>query len=162
MRVVLVRHSVSTVDPSTSPHTWGLSEEGRLHAAALDLSGLRLLAGPEPKMVQTLEPHGSVEVDARYGESHSEGWLERDEFLDAVQRYFAGDEPAPGWERATDVVARFTPVDGAAICSGGRAICAVVAHLTGCDGLALWRTLTMPHLIVLNRDDLGRWVASPR
>ena len=49
---------------------------------------------------------------------------------------------------------------GDAICSGGRAIAAVVAHLTGCDGFALWRTLAMPHVIVLNQGDQGRWVAS--
>lgn len=162
MRVVLVRHSVSAVDPSTSPHTWRLTDEGRARAAALDLRGLSLLAGPEPKMIETLEPHGPVEVDPRYAESHSEGWLGDDAFLTAIERYFAGEEPAPGWERAVDVVARFELVDGAAICSGGRAISAVVAHLTGCDGFALWRTLTMPQVLLLNQDDLGRWVASAR
>lgn len=155
-----MRHSVSAVDPSASAHTWGLTDEGRSRAAALDLGGLRLLAGTEPKLVQTLEPHGPVEVDERYGESHSEGWLGDDAFLTAIERYFAGEEPAPGWERAADVVERFTLIDGAAICSGGRAISAVVAHLTGCDGLALWRTLAMPDVLVLDRDDQGRWVAS--
>ncbi len=162
MSVVLVRHSVSAVDPATSPHTWGLTAEGHERAAALDLSGRRLLAGPEPKLAQTLAPHGPVEVDERYAESHSEGWLGDDEFRRAVERYFAGEEPAPGWERAASVVERFTLVDGAAICSGGRAISAVVAHHTGCDGLALWQTLAMPHVIVLDRDEQGRWVASPK
>jgi hypothetical protein len=162
MTVILVRHSSSAVDPSTSPHTWGLTEDGRARAASLDLAGRRLLAGPEPKMIQTLEPHGPVEVDPRYGESHSEGWLGDEAFLTAIERYFAGEEPAFGWERAADVVARFELVDGAAICSGGRAISAVVAHHTGCDGLALWRTLSMPHVVLLHQDDQGRWVASPR
>ena len=161
MRVVLVRHSISAVDPETSPHTWGLTDEGHAKAAALDLAGLRLLAGPEPKLAQTLAPHGDVEVDARYAESHSEGWLGAEEFRAAVEHYFAGEEPAPGWERAADVVERFTLVDGAAICSGGRAISAVVAHHTGCDGFALWQTLSMPDVIVLDQDDRGRWVASP-
>ena len=160
MKLVLVRHSISAVDPGTSAHGWGLTDEGRTLAAELDVSGLRLLAGPEPKMIETLSPHGRVEVDDRYGESHSEGWLGADAFLTTVERYFAGEEPAPGWERAASVVERFTLVDGAAICSGGRAISAVVAHLTGCDGFALWRTLTMPHVIVLNQGDEGRWVAS--
>ncbi len=160
MSVLLVRHSVSAVDPATSPHGWGLTDEGRRLAAELDLGARRLLAGPEPRMTETLAPHGEVEIDQRYGESHSEGWLGADEFLTAVERYFAGEEPAPGWERAESVVARFTLVDGAAICSGGRAISAVVAHVTGCDGFALWQTLTMPHVIVLDRDEQGRWVAS--
>jgi hypothetical protein len=162
MRIVLVRHSTSAVDPSTSPHAWGLTDSGAALAAALDLGGLRLLAGPEPKMVQTLEPHGPVEVDARFAESRSEGWLGADEFARTIERYFArpDDPPAPGWEPASAVVERFTLVDGAAICSGGRAISAVVARLTGCDGLELWRTLRMPHVIVLSGDERDRWVAS--
>jgi hypothetical protein len=85
--VVLVRHSISAVDPATSPHTWGLTDEGRR--------------------------------------------LARD-------------------------------LDGAAICSGGRAIAAVVAHHAGIDGLALWKTLSMPDVIVLYQDESGRWVAFPR
>ena len=162
MKVVLVRHSISAVDEATSPHTWGLTDEGRVLAAALELGADRLLAGPEPKLVQTLEPHGLVEVDARYGESGSDGWLGREEFLATVRRYFARPEepPAPGWEPAAAVVERFALVDGAAICSGGRAISAVVAHHTGCDGFALWQTLRMPHVIPLFQDQEGRWVAS--
>lgn len=164
MRVVLVRHSISAVDEATSPHTWGLTEEGRALAASLDIRGLRLIAGPEPKMVETLEPHGPIEVDSRYGESHSEGWLGRDEFLATVHRYFESPDepPAPGWEPAAAVVERFTLVDGAAIASGGRAISAVVARLTGCDGFSFWQTLSMPHVIVLYQDERDRWVASPQ
>jgi hypothetical protein len=160
MRVVLVRHSISAVDPSTSPHTWGLTDEGHELARGLDLAGLRLVAGPEPKLIQTLEPHGAVTVDERYSESHSEGWLGDEDFRRAVERYFAGEEPAPVWERAADVVARFELVDGTAYCSGGRAISAVVAHHTGCDGLTLWRSLRMPYVIELIRDGDGPWVAS--
>ena len=68
-----------------------------------------------------------------------------------------------GWEPASEVVARFTAgfVDGAAIASGGRAISAVVAHLTGCNGFALWQSLRMPHVILLDQAEQGAWVASP-
>ena len=167
MRVALVRHAESAVDPSTESRTWGLTEEGRRAARELRLDGAsRLLAGPEPKLVQTLEPHGPVEIDDRFGESHSEGWLSSDEFASTIERYFATPDlpPAPGWEPASAVVERFVPgfVDGAAIASGGRAISAVVSALTGCDGFALWRTLRMPHVIVLIRDEQARWVASTK
>jgi broad specificity phosphatase PhoE len=163
MRVVLVRHAQSAVDPSTPPSTWGLTEEGRRRAAELDLRGLRLLAGPEPKLIQTLEPHGVVDVDERFAESHSEGWLGDDEFAATIERYFAAPDraPAPGWEPAASVVERFDLVEGAAIASGGRAIAAVVAAHTGGDGLALWRSLRMPHVIVLDpRAGEGGWIAS--
>lgn len=114
-------------------------------------------------MAATLEHLGLVEVDGRFGESRDTGWLEEAEFLDAVRRYHARD-PIPGWESAADVVARFTSgfVDGAAICSGGRAISAVVAHLTGTDGFALWQRLTMPDVIVLAQDAVERWVVEKR
>lgn len=131
---------------------WGLSDEGLTIARALRLDGVtQLLAGPEPRMAATLEHLGPVVTDERFAESRSAGWLERDAFLNAVRRYHAGD-PLPGWEPAADVVARFTSgfVDGAAICSGGRAISAVVAHITGVDGFALWQQMTMPHVILLD------------
>jgi hypothetical protein len=51
-------------------------------------------------------------------------------------------------------------VDGAAIASGGRAISAVVAALTGTDGFALWRSLRTPDVVVLEQAEQGRWVAS--
>jgi broad specificity phosphatase PhoE len=163
MRITLVRHAQSAPDKTTPSSTWDLSPEGRTQARRLHLDDVgRLLAGPEPRMASTLIHLGPVEINDRFAESHQgDGWLGEDDFLDAVRRYHAGD-PRPEWEPAADVVERFTSgfVDGAAICSGGRAISAVVAHLTGCDGFALWRSLSMPHVIVLDQDEQGRWVAS--
>jgi broad specificity phosphatase PhoE len=161
VRVTLVRHARSAPDPATPSHTWGLSAEGRRDALALRLDGVdRLLAGPEPRMASTVAHLGPVEVDAAYAESGSHGWLGESEFDAVVARYFAGEQPAPGWEPAADVVARFVLVDGAAIVSGGRAIAAVVAHHTGCDGLEVWRALRFPDVIHLFRDERDRWVAS--
>ena len=161
MSVILVRHAESAFHPATPSRTWGLTDAGREAARRLRIDGwTRLLAGPEPRMAATLEHLGTVEIDDRYAESESEGWLSEEDFARAVERYFEGEVPAPGWERARDVVARFTLVDGAVIASGGRAIAAVVAHHTGCDGLTLWRSLHTPHVIALGRDEEGRWVAS--
>lgn len=159
MRITLVRHAKSAPDPTTPSHAWGLSEEGREQARDLRLDGVtRLLAGPEPRMAATLEHLGGVDVDPRFAESRDPCWLGHDEFLAAVRRYHRGD-PLPGWEPAGEVVARFTSgfVDGAAICSGGRAISAVVAHLTGIDGFVLWQSLAMPHVLVLVENEQGRW-----
>jgi broad specificity phosphatase PhoE len=162
MRVWLVRHAQSAPNPATPSSTWGLSDVGRTQASALRIDGpTRLLAGPEPRMAETLVHLGPVEVDERYRESDVDEWLDDDEFLEAVRRYHAGD-PRLGWEPASAVVDRFALVDGAAIASGGRAISAVVAHLTGCDGFDLWRSLTTPHVIELFQDERARWVASTR
>jgi broad specificity phosphatase PhoE len=162
VRIVLVRHAPTAPDPATSHREWGLSDEGRRAALELRLDCVtRLLAGPEPRMAATLAHLGPVQVDERFRESDVSGWLGDDEFLDAVRRYHAGDAPS-GWEAAAGVVDRFTSgfVDGAAIASGGRAISAVVAALTGVDGFALWRSLRTPDVIVLDRDEQDRWVAS--
>jgi broad specificity phosphatase PhoE len=161
VRVTLVRHARSAPDPATPSHTWGLSDEGRRDALALRLDGVTsLFAGPEPRMAATVAHLGPVEVEQRYAESHDAGdWLSDDEFMTAIRRYHARD-PLPGWESPAEVVARFTLVDGAAIVSGGRAISAVVATLTGVDGFDLWTSLRMPHVIVLDRDERGVWVAS--
>ena len=163
MRVVLVRHAKSAPDPERPSSEWDLSDDGRRVARGLRLDGVtRLLAGPEPRMASTLVHLGPVEVDQRLRESDTSGWLDDPEaFLDAVRRFHAGD-PLPGWEPATAVVERVTACfgDGVAIASGGRAISAVVASLTGVDGFELWRSLSMPHVIVLDQGEEGRWVAS--
>lgn len=162
MRVVLVRHAPSAPDPDRPSSEWDLSNEGRRVARSLQLDGVTtLLAGPEPRMASTVIHLGPVEVDERLRESDASGWLGDDAFVDAVRRFHAG-EPLPGWEPASAVVERVTAcfADGVAIVSGGRAISAVVASLTGVDGFDLWRSLSMPHVIVLDQDERGRWVAS--
>lgn len=151
--IALVRHAESAADPSTPSSTWGLTPAGRRAAAALELpDGLRLASGPEPKLRQTMEPHGHVHVDERFRESENpDEWLGRQEFRAAVHAYFRG-EPRHGWEPAAHVVARFTEAleDGMAVCTGGRALCAVHAHLTGEDGWTRWQTLTMPEVLTLD------------
>ena len=138
MRVTLVRHARSATDPATPSHTWDLSDEGRRDALGLRLDGVsRLLA-----------------------ESRAGGWLGEHAFAAAIERYFQGAQGASGWELAAEVVARFTLVDGAAIVSGGRAIAAVVAHVTGGDGVEIWRALRFPDVVHLDQDERDRWVAS--
>lgn len=152
--IVLVRHAESAADPATPSSTWGLTPAGHVAAGRLRLpSGIvRLASGPEPKLRQTLAPHGSVEIDERFRESDNpDEWLGRDEFRAAVHDYFR-DRPRPGWEPRASVVARFAAAlqDGMAVCTGGRALSAVAAHLTGEDPWALWQTLTMPQILTFD------------
>lgn len=103
-------------------------------------------------MQDTLAPHGPVHVDERFRESDNpDAWLGRERFLEAVHAWFH-DDPRPGWEPKQQVIARFTEAleDGMAVCTGGRALAAVHAHLTGTDAWALWQTLTMPQVLTLD------------
>ena len=185
-RVILVRHARSRVDPARPPPEWGLTEDGR--RAAGRLAALALLdhatgyyAGPEPKMVQTLEPAAAqrgrvVDQEAGFAESASEGWLGEAEFRETVRRFFArrAEAPAPGWEPADAVAARFeaaierclvehpvvvTPghaLPGTfAVASGGRALMAYLSATLGPDALDAaaafesWGALRMPDVAVL-------------
>ena len=156
--IVLVRHAESAADPATPANTWGLTPAGHRAAATLELPyGLRLAAGPEPKLQQTLAPHGPVHVDERFRESDSpDEWLGPDAFRQAVHDYFH-DRPHPGWEPRTSVIARFDEAleDGMAVCSGGRALSAVYAARTDQDPWALWQTLTMPAFLTLDGPSLA-------
>jgi broad specificity phosphatase PhoE len=185
-RVILVRHARSRVDPPRPPRVWGLTEDGR--SAARRLAALALFdhatgyyAGPEPKMVQTLEPVAAlrsraVVQEAGFAESASEGWLGEAQFRETVRRFFArrAEAPAPGWEPADAVAARFgaaiarrlvehavvvTPghaLPGTfAVASGGRALMAYLSAELGPDALDAvvaferWGALRMPDLAVL-------------
>ena len=186
-RLILIRHAQSAVDPQRPPAEWGLTEDGE--AAARRLAALGLLdramgfyAGPEPKMIQSLEPavidrRHTVQADAAFAETHSEGFLGNDQFLAAVQRVFtAPDEPpAPRWETATAACSRFAAgvdrlrqvhepdrngdrvVPGTVvICTGGRMLISYLAAVldwSAAEAMAHWRALKMPDLAVLELDE---------
>jgi broad specificity phosphatase PhoE len=190
-RLILVRHARSAVDPQRNPREWGLTEDG--HAAARRLGALGLLdradafyAGPEPKMVQTLEPAATsrdrqVQQEPAFSETHSAGWAgDREAFEATVRRFIAQpDEPAaPGWETASAARARFTAgVDQLrviheppmnrdrvlpatlVICTGGRMLTAYLSELLGWspeDAFTHWQALRMPDLAVLELNEDGQ------
>jgi broad specificity phosphatase PhoE len=186
-RLILVRHARSAVDPQRNPREWGLTDDG--HAAARRLGALGLLdradannAGPEPKIVQTIEPAAqarerTVQQDEAISETRSEGWLEGGAFEDAIRRFlYAQDQPtAPGWETAADARSRFTagverlralhepPMNRdrvlpatVVICTGGRMITAYLSALLGWtpdEAFARWQALKMPDLTVIELDE---------
>lgn len=104
----LVRHTEPAVDPDHQPHEWQLSEAGRRSARSLGHvlpTDAVLVASPEPKARQTLEPLGRVLDDQRFRE------VVRDEPLTATSEPGAWTtSPAPttppgnpesGWSRAS-------------------------------------------------------------
>ena len=183
-RLILIRHAQSAPDPQRSPREWDLTEEG--HAASRRLAALGLLdradafyAGPEPKMVHTVEPAATsrdrqVHQDAALAETHSGGWVGGDaEFQETIRRFIhQPDRPtAPGWETASTARARFAARVEAlraeyepsvsrdrvlpstiVICTGGRMLAAYLAPLlawTPDDTFTRWVSLRTPDLAVL-------------
>ena len=190
-RLILVRHAQSAVDPQRNPREWGLTDDG--HAAARRLAALGLLdradafyAGPEPKMVQTLEPAATsrdrqVHQEPAFSESHSAGWAgDRETFEATVARFLSHPDqpPAPGWETAASARTRFADAveqlrviheppttrdrvlpATVVICTGGRTLTAYLSHLLRwppTDTFTHWHSLKMPDLTVLELDESGQ------
>lgn len=150
--------------------------------ATLTGDAVAVVAGDEPKMVQTLEPLAKavgcdVEAAVELRESHSEGWLGDEEF-DAVVRHFLADRsasPARGWESADAVAGRFVGKlgrlvraasdDGTiVVCSGGRALTAALhgmGLLAPADLYRTWRNLRMPDVAEVLWHDDGALLRSP-
>lgn len=106
--IFLVRHAEPAVDPDHQPHEWQLSEAGRRSARSLGRvlpTDAVLVASPEPKARQTLEPLGRVLDDQRFREVVRDEPFHRD-FRARRLDYIAGTDH-PAWEPREQVVARF-------------------------------------------------------
>ncbi len=128
-----------------------------------------LVAGPEPKMTETLGPAAELlaadlVIDDSFRETDAR-WLAHDEFLATVARLFASpaSSPAPGWERSCDAGARLLagirrrwesgPDGDVVVCSGGRALTSLLVSLAVIApdrAFAYWQTIGMPDLAVLD------------
>jgi broad specificity phosphatase PhoE len=180
--VILIRHCRSAQNAATSPATWGLTAEGHRQAVALASSpwlenASTLVAGPEPKMTDTLHPTATalateLMIDDAFRETDAR-WLEYDEFLACVARMFElpGAVPSPGWECSADAGNRLLAaisrhreagVDGdLAVCSGGRALTSLLlslALIAPDRAFAHWQAITMPAIAVV---DIPRQGAAP-
>ena len=162
--LLLVRHSVPTVDRGRAAEEWRLSEEGRRRCGPLGerLAAYEpqlLLSSPEPKARETAElvapPLGlEVQVDERLRETarRTVGWLEREKLQHGIAQLFARpDEVVYGEESANDALARFAAaVDGledAVVVSHGTVISLYAAARTGRDAYELWRGLELPDVL---------------
>lgn len=182
-RVILVRHAAPLPDPHRDPADWALAESGRMAARQLRVLALfehvgGLFSGPERKQRETLEPlahHYELPVGevSAFAESGAAEWLEGEQFLETVRRFFVTPEVAPahGWEAARVAAERFARgVDQLmphfppvvyqghvlpgmfAVCSGGRVLTAYLQMLEGWNGeeaFKHWERLRMPDIAVL-------------
>lgn len=167
-QIVLVRHCESAVNPETPPSTWGLTSRGLQQAKSLVRlvkQPMIVVAGDEPKMVQSVQPLAEaagleVHAESDLSETHSEGWFGDDEFFQVIQRFFEApaSPPAPGWEAADVAADRFvhrlleiatdSPPEGRVVaCSGGRALTAALHRMDLLPSERLysaWKGIQMP------------------
>jgi broad specificity phosphatase PhoE len=193
MRLVLLRHAAVEVEPAVLPALWQLSDEGRAGARTLAREPVwreieriytspevkaqetaQIIAGPNDISVTVVEglrevarPHGQW-----FGDEYPGGYEA------AVAAYYAGpNEPVHGWEPAARARTRICACidalvragdDAVAIAGHGLTLSLYLAAVIGAEPLALWRTITLPDLAVVDvsRRELlqpfGRWrVALP-
>ena len=94
--------------PQRPPHEWELSASGRRAAQSLRRvlpPDAVLIASPEPKARQTLEPCGPVVTGRRFAEVERDEPYEGD-FRSRRLAYVTGTDHA-GWEPRAEVIARF-------------------------------------------------------
>jgi len=171
--LILVKHSLPQVVETIPAREWALSEPGRERAGKL-AERLRvyepdcIVSSVEPKAQETASimsgilglqfqvAQGLHEHDRSTAPYYSE-----EEFQSLIQKFFAQPEtPVFGSETADQALARFRsavqPIldvhkdHAVVLVSHGTVISLFVSWLTGCDGYALWRELTLPSFLVLD------------
>lgn len=179
MTLFLVRHGRSLVDRARTAAEWELDPAGFDDVWALRESG-RLprraawFCSPEPKAIGTAQllTEGEVGVvdDLREHERLSTDWFEDGRDFEAVvRRAFADPDGSahPGWEplsacrdRVVPAVRRILDVhsgEDVVLVGHGTAWTVTVAELTGsAPDLDRWAALSMPDLLVVPDDRLGR------
>ena len=175
-RLILVKHSLPEIDPMVPASAWRLSDEGRRRCAGLAdrlarFGPTRIVASDEPKATET----GHL-VAVRLGlpfatasglhEHDRTGvpFLPADAFASRIEDLFrrptalilgreSASEAAARFGAALDAVLGAHPAETVAVVAHGTVIALWVAARTGCDGLALWRRLDLPAMVVVSPPD---------
>jgi broad specificity phosphatase PhoE len=171
--LILIKHSMVTIDTTVSAQHWRLSEEGRERCTTLaDQLALyhptRIVASQEPKATETGQLVAArlglpFETAAGLGEHDRTGvpFGPTAQFEADVARFFAqpGDL-VHGRETADEAYARFSgavqrilnqyPDDTLAIVTHGTVLSLFVARHAGIDPFPLWKSLHLPSFVVLS------------
>ncbi|GCE46452.1 broad specificity phosphatase PhoE [Thermosporothrix hazakensis] len=175
--LILVRHSLSRVDPATAAKQWELTEEGaeRCRVLARRLAPYRptaIVSSVEPKAQETARILASeLQLPWRTAENLHEHEREGMPFLDAerwqetIARFFAEPERLVfGRETALQARQRFEqalqtalaqqPAEQLIVVSHGTVLTLFAAQLLGVKPLAFWKALAMPAYLVF---ELPAW-----
>lgn len=171
MRLYLIRHAVTQIDPTLDAKAWALSALGEQQAAELASAPFwrevsRIVVSSERKTRLTVEPtlaryHLPVHVDARVDELHRPGFVE--DYYAQVRQAFAVPMCKAGeWESAHTALARVQAAIGDLLAQYPDETVALVGHgltlsLYRADLLgqaqvdfAAWRTLGFATVAIVN------------
>jgi broad specificity phosphatase PhoE len=170
-KLILIRHSLSEIEPDVPAAKWLLSEEGvaraRTFAARVDPGTARcVFTSTEPKAAHTARLLGApwhLPVEETAGlhehERPEPRMLPRDQFEDLVRAVFTRpSEVVFGSESADAALERFgsavmRAIDqtarDAVIVSHGTVIALFVAKHTGTDPFEFWKRQQMPFAVTL-------------
>ncbi len=169
--VVLIKHSMPTIDPDVPPAEWSLSQDGinRCEALAAHLEKFlpaMLVSSPEKKAIETAELVGAklgLKFSIRDGlcEHRRPGkFLPSQEFHDNVHRFF--DSPASivyGSESSDQAANRIEseirralamcPTGNVLLVTHGTAMTSFIRQHTEADPYEIWKSLDLPSYIAL-------------
>ena len=177
MQIVLVRHAAADTDPAVPSTLWQLSDEGRAGARQLArervwrpleriftspegkaLETAHIIAGPNGLTVTAIEDLHEVERPAVqwFGDVYPGGYAA------AVRDYFARpEERTHGWEPPATAQARIRACietlrdwepGGFAVAGHGLTLSLYVAAITGLYPAAIWPTITLPDIAVVDTE----------
>lgn len=176
--LVLVKHSLPTIDPSAPSREWRLSDEGRVRSRTLaeqlvqyDLDAV--ISSDEPKAMETASISArrlNVPVEIVEGlhehERSNVGFLEQDHFEQSISCLFS--QPAElvfGEETADAAYDRFSkavhglsdrfPQANVALVTHGTVLSLFVSRVSALEPFATWKRLGLPSFIVLSRPGFG-------
>lgn len=172
--LIFVRHSQPEIVLGVAAREWRLSPEGRCRCKslakeiALHYQPVAVASSAEPKAIETAEfiarPFGlpvEMACDLREHEREPVRVLDDAAFQAAIAAFFTHpEELVYGHETAAGALARFSravthvmathPVGDIVVVTHGT----VMSSLTGDDPLALWRSLRLPDMRVIERPDV--------
>ncbi|TBB65593.1 histidine phosphatase family protein [Rhizobium ruizarguesonis] len=176
-RIVLVRHSIPSIEVDRPSIDWSLSVAGK--AAAIELAKYlsrfrvtEILSSPEKKAHQTaaliadrLALPICLDSDLREHGRSKVGYLARTDFEAGITRLLEhphqltfGDESADAvFNRMAQAVARARgaqPSGDLMIVTHGTAMSIYAARVLRGDPLVFWRSLSMPTAVVLNANEM--------
>ena len=171
--IILVKHSLSQINPDTPAKQWVLSAEGERRCLPL----VEQLIHYQPDIIITSDEPKAIETGQRVAEHLAIPWRVRrglheherqnapffpavEAFRAVVKRFF--DQPGRcvfGEETADETHFRFAnaiadvlethPRQTVALVTHGTALTLFVSRLFGLDAYPLWKSLTLPSFVVL-------------
>jgi 2,3-bisphosphoglycerate-dependent phosphoglycerate mutase len=170
--LILVKHALPEIIPTSPAKQWHLSEVGRAQCALLAdqlaiYAPAVLVASPEPKALETAhlvaqQMHASVRVmdGLQEHDRSNTAWLGPEEFDRAIAAFFRYPaELVLGCETAQQASERFTRTvaevtshyveQNVVVFTHGTVLSLYVARATGMEPFALWKSLSLPSFVVL-------------